>query len=76
MREKTIETVLIPREALKDLPLHRQIKMVAESLQVSCPNINKKDDPYPTVRMVEFKEDKIVYEITEGKASRAKVGYV
>ena len=76
MNKELIQTVVIPREGLQDLPVSKQIQMVAESLKSSCPNIFKKDDPYPTLRMVQFKEDKIVYEITEGKASRAKVSSV
>lgn len=76
MNKKLSQKVVIQREALQDLPISKQIQMIAESLKFSCPDIFKQDDPYPTLRMVAFKEDEIVYEITEGKASRAKVASV
>ena len=60
----------------KDYPVCAQIKDVAEALKNACPEIFKKDDPYPTVRMDKFKEGEVVYEITEGKGSRAKVGCI
>lgn len=59
----------------KEYPIEAQIKEAAEAIKKWCPEIFKQDDPYPTVRMVKFKEDEIVYEITEGKkASRGNVG--
>ena len=58
------------------ISLRDKIKDVAEALKNACPEILKKEDPYPTVRMIKFKEGEIVYEITEGKGSRAKVGPV
>jgi len=60
----------------KGISLRAQIKDTADAIKKWCPEIFRKDDPYPTVRMVKFKEGEIVYEITEGKGSRAKVGPV
>ena len=59
----------------KGYPIGAQIKEAAEAIQKWCPNIFKQDEPYPTVRLNRFKEDEIVYEITEGtKRSRGNVG--
>ena len=69
----------VPQEIMvllyKDYPLRTQIKIAAEALKNTCPEIFKKDDPYPTVRMVKFKEGEILYEIAQG-SSRAKTGPV
>ena len=60
----------------KDYPVTAQISDAAKALRTACPDIFKKSDPYPTVRMAKFKDGEIKYEITEGKSSRTKVGLV
>lgn len=60
----------------KGYPIGAHIKQAADAIKQWCPDIFKQDDPYPTVRMVKYKEGEIVYEITQGKGSRAKVSYV
>ena len=59
----------------RDYPIHRQIRQVAAAIKIVCPQIFKKDEPYPIVRMVKFKEGEIIYEISQG-LSRAKTGPV
>ena len=71
-----VSTLSILRNGMKDLPISKQIEEAARAIKDACPEIFKKEDPYPTVRMVTFKEDEVIYEITEGKSSRAKVGAV
>lgn len=70
---RTSEILIILK---KDLPIGAQVADVAAAIKNACPKIFKKKEPFPTVRMVKFKEDEIVYKITEGKGSRAKVGPV
>ena len=60
----------------KGISITEQINEVASALKNACPEIFKKKDPYPTIRLVKFKEGEITYEITEGKGSRAKVGCI
>lgn len=60
----------------KDYPISQHIKDAADAIKLFCPDIFKKSDPFPTVRMAKFKEDEITYEITTGKGSRAKVGCI
>ena len=59
----------------KDCSLVTHIRDAAKALVSACPEIFKKEDPYPTVRMVKFKKGEIVYEISQG-LSRAKTGHV
>jgi len=59
----------------KGYPIGALIDDVASVIKTACPEIFKKEDPYPTVRMVKFKEGEIIYEIAQGK-SRAKTGAV
>ena len=59
----------------KDHPIGAHIADAAEALKNACPEIFKKDEPYPTVRLVKFKEGEIIYEISQG-LSRAKTGAV
>jgi hypothetical protein len=65
---KTVKVIL-----KKDYPLGKQIDEVATILKKACPDIFKKKEPYPTVRMEKFKGGDIVYEITQG-TSKAKTG--
>lgn len=67
---KTVTVIL-----KKGYPIGAQIKNAAKALRNACPEIFKKDEPYPTVRMVKFKEGEIIYEISQG-LSRAKTGPV
>ena len=60
----------------KDYPIGAQIKDAAEAIKLACPDIFKTEPPYPMVRMAKFKAGEIVYEITEGKGSRANVGCI
>lgn len=59
----------------KGYPITTHIQDAAKALKEACPEIFKKDEPYPTVRMVKFKEGEIIYEISQG-LSRAKTGPV
>ena len=59
----------------KGLPLGALIDDVASVIKTACPDIFKLEDPFPTVRMVKFKEGEIIYEIVQG-ISRAKTGPV
>lgn len=59
----------------KDYPVAAQISDAATALKNACPEILKKDEPYPTVRLIKFKEGEIIYEISQG-LSRAKTGPV
>ena len=67
---KTVKVIL-----KKDCSLVTHIRDAAKALVSACPEIFKKEDPYPTVRMVKFKKGEIVYEISQG-LSRAKTGHV
>ena len=60
----------------KDDPISKQIKDAAEAIKLACPDIFKKSDPFPTLRLIKLKEDEITYELTIGKGSRAKVGCI
>jgi len=74
-KDKTpAEKIIVPLN--QNYPIGAQIKDAAEAIKLACLDLFKKEDPYPTVRMVKFKEDEIIYEITTGKGSRAKVGCV
>ena len=69
------EIIVVIRK--KDHPIGAQIKDAAKAIKKGCPDIFKQEEPYPTVRLAKFKEDKIVYEITEGtKRSRGNVGSI
>jgi len=59
----------------KDYPIEAQIKDAAEAIKLACPDIFKKSDPFPTVRMAKITQEEVVYEIYEG-ISRAKTGPV
>ena len=59
----------------KGYPVAAQISDAATALKNACPEILKKDEPYPTVRLIKFKEGEIIYEISQG-LSRAKTGPV
>ena len=72
-KEKPPKNILVIIK--KGIPITEQIKDVAEAIKKWCPEIFKKDEPYPLVRMVKFKEGEIVYEVTKG-SSRAKTGPV
>jgi len=72
-REKIPKNILLVLK--KDIPITEQIKDVAEALRKWCPEIFKKEEPFPIVRMVKFKKGEIVYEVTVG-TSRAKTGPV
>ena len=67
---KTVKIIL-----KKDRSLMGNISYAAKALVNACPEILKKDEPYPTVRLIKFKEGEIVYEISQG-LSRAKTGPV
>ena len=60
----------------KECTISEQIKDAAEAIKLACPDIFKKSDPFPTVRMAKITQEEVVYEITTGKGSRAKVGYI
>jgi len=66
-------TVKVILEKGSSLTTH--ISDAARALVTACPEIFKKDEPYPTVRLVKFKEGEIIYEISQG-LSRAKTGLV
>ena len=59
----------------KGISLIEQLDYVAGVIKTACPDLFKKTDSFPTVRMVKFKEGDIVYEISQG-TSRAKTGPV
>ena len=59
----------------QDISITEQIKEVAGVIKEWCPELFKKDEPFPVVRMVKFKEGEIVYEVYKGSA-RAKAGPV
>lgn len=61
---------------MERFPITVQIALAATFINEMCPNIHKKEDPYPTARLAKFTEDEIVYEITEGKAGRGNVASV
>jgi hypothetical protein len=67
---KTVTVIL-----KKGYPIGAHIADAAKALVNACPEIFKKDEPYPNVSMVKYKEDEIIYEITQG-TSRAKTGLV
>jgi len=67
---KTVTVIL-----KKGYPIGAHIADAAKALRTACPEIFKKDEPYPTVRLVKFKEGEIIYEISQG-ISRAKTGPV
>ena len=58
----------------KGCPIGAQIADVAEAIKKHCPDLFKKTDPYPTLRMVKFNGGEITYEITRGKSSSVKAG--
>lgn len=60
----------------KGISTGEQLFYVAGVIKSACPHLFKKTDPYPTVRMVKFGKGEITYEITAGKSSKAKVGFV
>ena len=60
----------------KDDPISKQIKDAADAIKKWCPDIFRKSDPFPTLRLIKLKEDEITYELTTGKGSRAKVGCI
>ncbi|MCG7851775.1 MAG: hypothetical protein MIO92_04560 [Methanosarcinaceae archaeon] len=67
-------TVIISRKL--DDPVSKQIKDGAEAIKLACPDIFKKKDPFPTVRLAKMTQEEIAYEVTDGRGSRAKVGCV
>lgn len=67
-------TVMIIRKL--DDPISKQIEDAAEAIKLACPDIFKKKDPFPTARLAKITQEEIIYEITEGKGSRAKVGCI
>ena len=67
---KTVKVIL-----KKGYPVTVHIADAAKALRNACPEIFKKDEPYPTVRLIKFKEGEIIYEISQG-LSRAKTGPV
>lgn len=64
--------VTIPRNTIEKLPIGEQLKAVAKLLKLACPQIFRRFDPYPTLRMTTFNKEKITYEITEGCRSKTK----
>lgn len=69
---KSKSTVTVPINTIKELPIGEQLKAVAKLLKLACPEIFRKFDPYPTLRMTTFNKEKIIYEITEGCRSKTK----
>ena len=67
---KTVKVIL-----KKGYPIGAHIADAAKALVSACPEIFKIDEPYPTVRLIKFKEGEIIYEISQG-LSRAKTGPV
>jgi len=59
----------------KEMSLTEKLDYTAGVIKTACPDLFKLTDPYPTVRMVKYKEGQIIYEIAEG-TSRAKTGPV
>ena len=65
---KTVKVIL-----KKDYSLTTHIRDAAKALVNACPEIFKKDEPYPTARLVKFGKGEVVYEIFTG-SSKAKTG--
>ena len=72
---KTMLPITVKVILKKDCSLVTHIRDAARALVSACPEIFKKDEPYPTVRLVKFKKGEIIYEISQG-LSRAKTGAV
>lgn len=70
---------MLPKKVMvllkKDCSITTHINDAAKALVSACPEIFKKDEPYPSVRLIKFKEGEITYEISQG-LSRAKTGPV